>query len=292
MIVDIRANGGGSPHMVALVTSYLFGNERVHLNSLYFRPADRTDDFYTDPSVAGRKFGPDKPVYVLTSARTFSGAEEFAYNLQTRKRAIIVGETTGGGAHPGEGVSLPHGLMMFVPTGRAINPITKTNWEGVGVRPDVPVAADAALEKAHQLARNAVARRGRSAISTPCGSVPVSLRTACLYSTARGSATSGASSSRSKTIDSGMCAAGVAQQLSRAQFASLEQAGKLELLDAPHWLTPRNGAAVIEFELPFPGRVTADGELAGEVNGARRGGVWTRARSVSSKQNGPTGLPR
>jgi hypothetical protein len=159
LIIDLRANGGGSPHTVALVTSYLFGMEPVHLNSLYFRPADRTDHFYTDPHVSGRKFGPDKPVYVLTSARTFSGAEEFAYNLQTRRRATIVGETTGGGAHPGEGVSLPHGLFMFVPTGRAINPVTKTNWEGVGVKPDTAVAADAALEAALRLAREAVAAR-------------------------------------------------------------------------------------------------------------------------------------
>ena len=156
LIVDIRANGGGSPHMVALVTSYLFGEEPVHLNSLYFRPADRTDDFYTDPRVSGRKFGSDKPIYVLTSARTFSGAEEFAYNLQTRKRAIIVGETTGGGANPGGPVPLPHGLTIFVPTGRAINPITKTNWERVGVKPDVTINADSALTTAHQLARKAV----------------------------------------------------------------------------------------------------------------------------------------
>lgn len=157
LIIDLRANGGGSPHTVALVTSYLFGDEPVHLNSLYFRPANRTDDFYTDPRVQGKKFGPAKPVYVLTSARTFSGAEEFAYNLQTRKRATIVGETTGGGAHPSQGVPLPHGLVLIVPTGRAINPITKTNWERVGVKPDVPVDADVALETAHRMAREAVA---------------------------------------------------------------------------------------------------------------------------------------
>jgi hypothetical protein len=161
LIVDIRANGGGSPHMVALVTSYLFGDEPVHLNSLYFRPADRTDHFYTDPRVSGRKFGPAKPVYVLTSARTFSGAEEFAYNLQTRKRAAIVGETTGGGANPGGPAALPHGLTIFVPTGRAINPVTKTNWERVGVKPDVAVEADSALTTAHRLARKALAAHTR-----------------------------------------------------------------------------------------------------------------------------------
>lgn len=158
LIIDVRGNGGGSPQMVALVSSYLFGDKPVHLNSLYFRPADRTDDFYTDPAVPGRKFGPDKPVYVLTSNRTFSAAEEFTYNLQTRKRATIVGATTGGGANPGGVQRLPFGLAVFVPSGRAINPITKTNWEGVGVKPDVAVDADSALVTAHRLARAAVKR--------------------------------------------------------------------------------------------------------------------------------------
>lgn len=156
LIIDLRANGGGSPFTVALVSSYLFGADPVHLNSLYFRPADRTDDFFTDPLVAGRKFGPAKPIYVLTSSRTFSGAEEFAYNLQTRKRATIVGETTGGGANPGRGVPLPYDLTVFVPTGRAINPITKTNWEGVGVKPDVAVPAADALDVALRLASRSV----------------------------------------------------------------------------------------------------------------------------------------
>jgi C-terminal processing protease CtpA/Prc len=153
LIVDVRRNGGGDPGTVALATSYLFGDEPVHLNSLYWRAADRTDDFFTDPRVEGAKFGPSKPLWVLTSARTFSGAEEFAYNLQARKRATIVGETTGGGAHPGGIADLAQGFSAFVPRGRAINPITKTNWEGTGVKPDVAVAADHALETALAAAR-------------------------------------------------------------------------------------------------------------------------------------------
>jgi hypothetical protein len=159
LIVDVRRNGGGDPNMVALVSSYLFGDAPVHLNSLYFRPADRTDDFHTDPKVEGRKFGPSKPVFVLASSRTFSAAEEFTYNLQALKRATIVGETTGGGANPGGDVPLPHGLRVFVPTGRAINPITKTNWEGTGVKPDVAVPADSALAVAHRLALEKVGRK-------------------------------------------------------------------------------------------------------------------------------------
>ncbi|HET7614930.1 MAG TPA: S41 family peptidase [Gemmatimonadaceae bacterium] len=159
LIIDLRSNGGGDPFTVALVASYLFGDKPVHLNSLYFRPANRTDDFYTNPNVDGKKFGPDKPVFVLTSARTFSGAEEFAYDLQTQKRATIVGETTGGGANPGGPVRLPYDLTVFVPTGRAINPVTRTNWEGVGVKPDVTAAGDDALDVALGMARKAVSRR-------------------------------------------------------------------------------------------------------------------------------------
>jgi hypothetical protein len=149
LIIDMRRNGGGSPHMVAQVSSYLFGPEPVHLNSLYWRPADRTDDFYTSRTVVGTRYGPDRPIYVLTSRNTFSGAEEFTYNLQTRKRATIVGDTTGGGAHPGGPRRVTDYFAVWVPSGRAINPITKTNWERVGVRPDIAVASDQALRTAH-----------------------------------------------------------------------------------------------------------------------------------------------
>jgi C-terminal processing protease CtpA/Prc len=149
LIIDVRRNGGGSPHMVAQVSSYLFGPEPVHLNSLYWRPGNRTDDFYTQRQVKGTRYGPDKLLYVLTSRNTFSGAEEFSYNLQTRKRATIVGDTTGGGAHPGGMQRVTDHFAVWVPTGRAINPITKTNWERVGVRPDVAVASDQALTTAH-----------------------------------------------------------------------------------------------------------------------------------------------
>lgn len=156
LILDLRENGGGSPLTVALVTSYLFGAEPVHLTSLYFRQTDRTEDVLTNPLVSGKKFGPDKPVYILTSARTFSAGEEFAYSLQMRKRATVIGERTAGGANPGQGVLLPCDLSMFVPISREINPVTKTNWEGVGVKPDIEVPAIDALEIADGLAREAV----------------------------------------------------------------------------------------------------------------------------------------
>ena len=144
LIIDMRGNGGGNPAMVALVCSYLFGPEPVHLNDLYWREGDRTDQFWTRKEVAGKRYL-NKDVYVLTSKRTFSGAEEFTYNLKNLKRATIIGETTGGGAHPGGMFRMHPHFGAFVPTGRAISPITKTNWEGTGVTPDVAVPADHAL---------------------------------------------------------------------------------------------------------------------------------------------------
>ena len=151
LIIDMRSNGGGNPAMVALVCSYLFGPEPVHLNDLYWREGNRTDEFWTRKEVAGKRYL-NKDVYVLTSKRTFSGAEEFTYNLKNLKRVTIIGETTGGGAHPGGGFRISEHFGMFVPTGRAISPITKTNWEGTGVTPDVAVPADHALLVARLMA--------------------------------------------------------------------------------------------------------------------------------------------
>ena len=150
VIVDLRRNGGGEPSSVAHLLSHFFAPGDVrHLNDIYTRPLDATQQFWTDPSVPVRYTG---PVYVLTSKRTFSGGEEAAYDFQTQKRATLIGETTGGGANPGDFVAIAEGFAAFIPTGRAINPITKTNWEHVGVQPDVAVPAKDALKAAHAAA--------------------------------------------------------------------------------------------------------------------------------------------
>ncbi|MEM7227227.1 MAG: S41 family peptidase [Planctomycetota bacterium] len=153
IIFDMRENGGGDPYMVQFICSYLF-DEPTHLNSLYWRRNERTDEFWTLDDVPGVKM-PDVPVFVLTSARTFSGAEEFSYNLQTQKRATLVGEATRGGANPGNLFAINDDIEIFIPVGRAINPVTGTNWEGVGVVPQVAVPADEALDTALELARSA-----------------------------------------------------------------------------------------------------------------------------------------
>jgi hypothetical protein len=148
LIIDLRRNGGGEPAAVALFSTWLFPKgKKVHLNDLYWREGNRTESFYTDPKLDVPRY--TGAVYILTSNRTFSAAEEFTYNLKNLKRATQVGETTGGGANPGGGVILSRNFGVFMPTGRAINPITKDNWEGKGNVPEIPTSAADALRTAH-----------------------------------------------------------------------------------------------------------------------------------------------
>ena len=148
LVIDLRRNRGGDPGMIQLLATYLFGSELVHLNDIYTRTSNTTQQFWTLPYVPGRRLT-DKDIWILTSQRTFSAAEEFAYDLKSLKRATIVGETTGGGANPENDEALSDHFFASIPFGRAINPITKTNWEGAGVTPDVPVRADLALKVAY-----------------------------------------------------------------------------------------------------------------------------------------------
>jgi len=153
IIIDISKNGGGSPRMVQYLCSYFF-DQKLHLNSLYWREGNRTEEFWTLDEVGGLRM-PDTPLFIITSERTFSAAEEFSYNMQTQKRATLVGQTTGGGANPGGTQRINDNLSVFIPTGKAINPITKTNWEGVGVIPEEETSIEDAYDKALDLAQEA-----------------------------------------------------------------------------------------------------------------------------------------
>lgn len=155
LIVDLRKNGGGSPAMIAFLTSYLF-DEPTHLNDIYTEHTKSTQHWWTSPFVPGAKFGGTKPIYVLTSNYTFSGGEEFAYNLKNLRRATLLGETTGGGAHPVRPFKASRRFAIGVPFARAISPITKTNWEGTGVTPDVALPADDAFDRAYRMALESI----------------------------------------------------------------------------------------------------------------------------------------
>ena len=152
--------------MVAMISSYFFEGEQVHLNSLYWREEDVTEQYWTLPYVPGKRLA-EKPVYILTSKDTFSAGEEFAYNLQTRQRATLVGEATGGGAHPGSTYRIHPHFEAFIPNGRAINPITNQNWEGDGVQPDVSIPQEQALNVAYRMALKSIIENIQQPTSKP-----------------------------------------------------------------------------------------------------------------------------
>ena len=154
LVIDLRQNTGGEPSMVALLASYFFSGT-VHLYDLAYRIEGTKDEdvtqVWTAPYVPGQRYL-DKEVYILTSPRTFSAAEEFTYDLHAVKRATIVGETTAGGANPGGPYRLGDHFYAGIPRGRSINPVTKTNWEGTGIEPDVRTPEQDALKIAHRMA--------------------------------------------------------------------------------------------------------------------------------------------
>lgn len=148
VIFDMRDNGGGSPAMVGYLVSAFVGPDADIYNTFHSREGTESEapaQPYAHPRL-------DVPVYVLTSGRSGSAAEAFAYTLQAARRATVVGETSAGAANPGGPATTPSGYRVFVSDGTPINPITKTNWEGVGVKPDVEAPAAQALDIAWQAA--------------------------------------------------------------------------------------------------------------------------------------------
>ncbi|WP_394824452.1 S41 family peptidase [Pendulispora albinea] len=143
LAIDLRSCRGGSDDAVAYLLSFLLDNPPQLVSTVVWRSGDVKKTMTRDVGTAA--YGGTRPVFVLTSSRTFSGGEEFAYDVQAFKRGMIVGEVTGGGAHPTGAKFLGLGFIATVPMGRTVNPITGSNWETVGVQPDKVVAADDAL---------------------------------------------------------------------------------------------------------------------------------------------------
>jgi len=155
LILDLRENGGGSPQLIAVLASYLYDDTPVHLYDQYDRRLGTRHEAWTDPGVPGERFGSRKPVYILTSAQTFSAAENLAYTLQKLGRAKVVGERTRGGAHGAFGRPVTSHLVPMIATRRVIHAVTKSDWDRVGVIPDVRAPAADALAAAVTLAKKA-----------------------------------------------------------------------------------------------------------------------------------------
>lgn len=156
LILDLRPTRGGSPDGVVFLASYLFSDGDVRLSDFVEGPNGPARQYWTSAYLPGPRYL-NRPVFVLTSASTFSGGEALAYELQALGRATVVGETTRGGAHPSEIVSLTEQIELRLPVARTVNPITGGNWEGVGVKPDLLAPAADALEVARDAALEAIA---------------------------------------------------------------------------------------------------------------------------------------
>ncbi|MCW3839197.1 S41 family peptidase [Micromonospora yasonensis] len=154
LLLDLRGNHGGSPDMVALICGWFFA-EPVHLHTMYDR-AGTGRQYWSAAHLPVPRYDPNKPVYVLTSGKTFSGGEELAYDLQQLGRATVVGEGTGGGAHPRVGFRAHPHLELTVPVARPVHAASGTNWEGCGVAPDVEVPAEGARDVAYKMALEAL----------------------------------------------------------------------------------------------------------------------------------------
>ncbi|MEH6435313.1 S41 family peptidase [Massilia sp. DD77] len=150
LIVDLRNNGGGGADAVALLVSY-FVDQRTRLNDIWDRDTGISTQYWTQDKLDGKRYGGKKPVIILAAAGTKSAGEDFAYTMQAMKRATVVGERTWGGAHPARPYRISEHFLAVIPGRRTISPITQTNWEGVGVIPDVAAKPDEALAVAKDL---------------------------------------------------------------------------------------------------------------------------------------------
>lgn len=150
LIVDLRDTRGGDPRSVASMISY-FVDRRTRLNDMWDRDTNVTTQQWTVDKLAGKRYGGKKPVVILVGPGTLSGCEDFAYTMQALKRATVIGERTWGGAHPARPFRLGDHFYAVIPHARPINPVTRSNWEGVGVIPDIPAAPDKALAVARDL---------------------------------------------------------------------------------------------------------------------------------------------
>lgn len=161
LILDLRGNGGGSSDTGVLISSYLFDDTPVHLTDRYTRGTNRTEPIWTRPVASDLRFGSKKPAYVLIDKDTFSAAEDLAYALQALKRVTVVGERSKGGANGARGYKLAEHFLGSIPNRTTINPVTRTNWQGTGIKPDVAVTAQQALAVAQALAIKAIGATAR-----------------------------------------------------------------------------------------------------------------------------------
>jgi len=157
-IIDLRECTGGYPETVCLLCSYFFDEKPVHLISIYWRDEDKTQEYWTSPQVVGLRFF-NQPLFLLTSSETFSAGEALADILQSHKRALVIGEKTDGGSHPGASFYLHEHFEAFIPIGLSFNPVKGKDWEGEGITPDILMPAPHSFNTAYRLALEEILSR-------------------------------------------------------------------------------------------------------------------------------------
>lgn len=164
LIIDLRKCTGGYPDMIAFFSSYFFEGPPIHLTSIYWRDEDVTQEYWTASGIPGRRFV-GKPVFILVCKETFSAGESFAAIMQTYKRAKLVGEKTNGGAHPGASYRIHPHFEAFIPVGRAFDPQSGKDLEGIGVVPDIYLPQEHAFLAAYHLALKGILESADDPIS-------------------------------------------------------------------------------------------------------------------------------
>jgi hypothetical protein len=167
LIIDARTHRGGGLSEMDVLFPQLFDKPTVLVGMDTRVAVDQRRGPPEEPSVR-KVAGPDgvvrrehfvipaaqpaglakAKVYLLTSNRTGSAGEHLSLALKRTHRATLIGETTRGMGHYGGMVPLGHGYAAFIPVGRTFDPDTNQGWEGTGVKPDVEVPADKALDEA------------------------------------------------------------------------------------------------------------------------------------------------
>jgi hypothetical protein len=165
IIIDLRDNGGGGGMALPWLMSYFFSSEPVPFTGAFYRETNAIEASWSFPEIPGRRL-PEVDLYILTSARTFSAAEDFSYSLQALARATVIGEKTKGGAHPVEVIIVKGDILTQVSIGNSVNPITGSNWEGTGVIPDIEASSENALDMAYRLALENLIAKSSDAIHT------------------------------------------------------------------------------------------------------------------------------
>ncbi|MFI0430925.1 S41 family peptidase [Mariniflexile sp. HMF6888] len=175
LILDVRYNTGGTDSNAVLLASYFFdkpfrywdkievteaiANDVKGLDKLFYKKPEKNVelyqwkktwvtkefDFYEEQKPAKHSFKGN--LYILTNGMCLSSCADFTAILSHNKKAVVVGQETGGGYQGNTSgmmpeVSIPTGLRLTIPLQKYTNAVDLTKNFGSGTIPDHIVAPD------------------------------------------------------------------------------------------------------------------------------------------------------